>query len=236
MAAARSDEIADYYDSYSTWYEGERRHGYYSLINSLEVQALCAHAPGRDILECGVGTGLLLERTADVARSAHGVDLSLGMASVSRKKGLSVINSVVGDLPFSDHCFDLVYSCKVLPHVPDITGALAELARVTRPGGVMMVEFYNPRSFKGLSYRLNTWRRGHEPVFVRHDTADDVANYLPKGWEITHVRGIRVFAVVGRMYTIPLLGAALRSIERRVCDTRLARRFGGYLLCTLRRV
>jgi len=234
MADGRSDEIAEYYDSYSTWYEGERREGYYSLINDLEVQALCAHARGRDILECGVGTGLLLERTAEVARTAHGVDLSFGMASVSKAKGLSVSNSVVGDLPFPDDSFDLVYSCKVLPHVADIAGALAELARVTRPDGTIMVEFYNPVSFKGLSYWLNTRRRGHEPVFVRHDTATEVARYVPDSWEIVHVRGIRVFAVVGQMYTLPGLGRALRSVETRVCDTRLGRLFGGYLLLTLR--
>ncbi len=230
----KPSNIAGYYDDYSTWYEGERREGYYSLINDLEVEAISTSARGHDILEIGVGTGLILERTAKVARRATGIDLSLGMAGVSSRKGLTVLNASVNALPFPDDSFDVVYSCKVLPHVPDITGGLLELARVVRPSGTMLVEFYNPLSFKGLTYRIMTRTRGHEPVFVRHDTVNDVENYVPDGWRIESVRGIRVFAATGRFYTAPVLGSMIRALDRRVADSAFARRFGGYLLVTLR--
>ncbi|MEZ5379857.1 MAG: methyltransferase domain-containing protein [Acidimicrobiales bacterium] len=230
----KRSKIAGYYDDYSTWYEGERREGYYSLINDLEVERIQTYARGGDILEIGVGTGLILERTSRVATRAVGIDLSLGMAGVSKAKGLDVANASVNDLPFPDDSFDVAYSCKVLPHVPDIVGGLEELARVVRPGGTMLVEFYNPLSFKGLTYRIMTRKRGHEPVFVRHDTVRDIEGYVPAGWHIEAVRGIRVLAATGQFYTAPVLGSLIRFLDRRLADSGIARRFGGYLLVTLR--
>lgn len=228
--SSKPTDIATYYDSYSTWYEGERREGYYGLINDLEVEALEPYATGKDILELGCGTGLILERTTPMARSAVAIDLSLGMAGVSKDKQLTVTNASATHLPFADDSFDLVYSCKVLPHVPDISGALLEVERVLRPGGRAIIEFYNPMSFKALGYRLRTLKRRGEPVFVRHDSVGDVTGYLPPGWEVEDVRGIRILAPVKQLYRLPVVGPALQQLERRLCDTKFGARFGGYTL------
>jgi ubiquinone/menaquinone biosynthesis C-methylase UbiE len=235
LPSDRSSDIATYYDDYSTWYEGERREGYYGLINDLEVQAIAPFARGRDVLEIGCGTGLILEHTAAIADSAIGVDLSVGMAGVSQRKGLVVSVASATDLPFGGDSFDLVYSCKVLPHVPDIRTALAEVARVLRADGTAFVEFYNRWSLKALSYRLVTMRRAREPVYVRHDDIDSIRSYLPPGWAIDAVRGIRVIAPVRHVYGIPLVGRVVQRLERRLCDTWLGRRFGGYLLVRISR-
>lgn len=225
------EDIASYYDEYSTWYEGERREGYYGLINDLEVEALTPFATDADVLELGCGTGLILERTTALARRAVSIDLSIGMAKFSHKKGLTATNASATALPFPDDSFDLVYSCKVLPHVPDIATAMLEVDRVLRPGGVAMVEFYNPRSFKALTYKIQTIRRsGIEPVYVRHDTVDDVASFLPAGWEVESVRGIRIFGPIRQAYTLPVLGGLLERLERAFCDRSFGRLFGGYIL------
>ncbi len=58
---------------------------------------------------------------------------------------------VAGDglaLPFPDGCFDKIVAAEVLEHVPDDAGALAELARVLRPGGAIAVTV--PRWFPEL--------------------------------------------------------------------------------------
>ncbi|GIU90702.1 MAG: hypothetical protein KatS3mg010_1801 [Acidimicrobiia bacterium] len=223
-------EIATYYDDYSTWYEDERREGYYALINDLEFERIEPHVTGRDALEIGCGTGLILERTHAVARTAVGVDLSSGMARFSaKKKGLRALNASATDLPFADDSFDVVYSCKVLPHVPDIRSALREVARVLRPGGRAFLEFYGPYSLKALAYRLVQVRRRKDPVYVRFDTASDVAGYLPDGFELRSRRGIRIFAPIRFCYTIPGVRRVFELLERRFCDTPLAR-FGGYQL------
>ena len=225
------EDIASYYDDYSTWYEGERREGYYGLINDLEVEALTPFARDRDALELGCGTGLILERISDIARRAVSIDLSIGMAKFSHAKGLIASNASATSLPFPDNSFDLVYSCKVLPHVPDIEGAMREVDRVLRPGGVAMVEFYNPRSFKALTYWIQTRRRsGVEPVYVRHDSVADVESFLPANWRVESVRGIRIFGPVRQVYTLPIIGRFISRLERRFCDSAIGARFGGYLL------
>ncbi len=229
-ASEKSTDIASYYDSYSTWYEGERREGYYGLINDLEVEKLTPYLEGSDVLELGCGTGLILERTTALAKTATSIDLSLGMAGVSNEKGLRVCNASATQLPFKDRSFDLVYSCKVLPHVPDIAAALREVERVLRPGGRAMIEFYNPLSWKALTYKIRTMRRRGEPVFVRHDSVADVEGFLPDGWEVVSVRGIRILAPIKHAYELPVLGPLLGRLERKLCDTDFGQRFGGYIM------
>src|SRR5690606_39017711 len=106
------------------------------------------YGTGKDVLECGCGTGLILERIARFARSASGIDLSPGMLEVAKRRGLDVQEGSITSLPFPDASFDVTCSFKVLAHVPDIGRALAEMARVTRPSGVILAEFYNPWSLR----------------------------------------------------------------------------------------
>ena len=89
-----------------------------------------------------------------LARRAVGIDLSPGMLRKARARGLDVVHGSVTDLPFGDGEFDLAYSFKVLAHVERIERALGEMARVVRPGGHVIAEFYNPWSLRGLIKRL----------------------------------------------------------------------------------
>ena len=147
-----------YYDEFSHRYEAERRpnrpDGYHALVDDLEVELVERYGAGGDVLECGVGTGLLLERIARFARPRAGIDLSPGMLERARARGLDVREASVTAIPFDDASFDVTCSFKVLAHVPEIGRALAEMARVTRPGGVVIAEFYNPVSLRGLVKRL----------------------------------------------------------------------------------
>ena len=125
-----------YYDRFSPSYERERHHGYHRLIDELELELVRRYGTGCDILEAGCGTGLLLAEAARAGRSAIGLDLSRGMLGQARDRGLRVVQGSLTTLPLPDASVDLVYSMKVLAHVPPIREAIAELARVTRPGGV----------------------------------------------------------------------------------------------------
>jgi ubiquinone/menaquinone biosynthesis C-methylase UbiE len=223
-------EIASYYDDYATWYEAERREGYYGVINDLEFGAVAGAVAGRDALEIGCGTGLILERTAAVARRATGIDLSAGMARfTTSQKGLTVAQASATDLPFADDSFDVVYSFKVLPHVPDLAAAMREIRRVLRPGGRAFVEVYNPWSLKALAAKATGALGRAKPVYVRHDSLRGVRRALPDGWEVKAVRGVRIFAPSKHAYTLPGLARVVPALERRTCDGRLGR-FGGYLV------
>lgn len=233
--ASDAGTIADYYDTYSLRYEAERRAGYFALINDLEFEKIAPAATGSDALEIGCGTGLILERVAGVAARAIGIDLSPGMIAVSGEKGLTAVNASVNALPFPDASFDVVYSCKVLAHVPDIRGGLAEVARVLRPGGHAFLEFYNRRSLRALGYRMRSRLDRSEPVFVRFDTLDDVLTYVPRDLSYRSARGIRVFGPSGHFYRWPVVRTIFGWLDRRACDSAFGRRYGGYLMVELSR-
>ena len=80
------------------------------------------------------------------------------------------------DVPLPSASFDLVYSMKVLAHVPPIERAVAELARLVRPGGHLLLEFYNPWSLRYLAKRAGRPRphrrdgTDESHVFTRFDT------------------------------------------------------------------
>jgi demethylmenaquinone methyltransferase / 2-methoxy-6-polyprenyl-1,4-benzoquinol methylase len=117
--------------------------------------------PGERVLDLAAGTGV---STVELARSgAHavGVDLSVGMLDAGRRTrpGLPLLAGDALALPFRDAAFDAVTISFGLRNVVDVDGALRELARVTRPGGRMVVcEFSSPtfRPFRTayLSYLM----------------------------------------------------------------------------------
>lgn len=106
-------------------------------------------APGDRVLDLGCGEGRHVI-SAYVAADVHsvGVDLSLQDLQTTRDKfadfaepdnaaksfGLSSANAL--ELPFADNTFDKVICSEVLEHIPDYRGALREIERVLKPGGL----------------------------------------------------------------------------------------------------
>ena len=111
---------------------------------------LLAHLrAGMDLLDVGCGpasiTADLAERVAPgrvVALDAAAGALEAARATL-RDRGLSeqveVTSGDVMALPFEDASFDVVHAHQVLQHLADPVGALAEMRRVTRPGGMVAV-------------------------------------------------------------------------------------------------
>lgn len=232
------DRTRAYYDEFSERYEAHRRPnraaGYHALVDDLEIELTARYGTGKDVLECGCGTGLLLERIAEYANKAVGIDLSPGMLSLARSRGLDVHEGSVTALPFEDATFDVTCSYKVLAHVPDIGKALREMVRVTKPGGVVLAELYNPWSFRGLAKRLGpagkiSEKTKESAVYTRFDSPLDVPKIIPPGTTIEAARGIRIVTPAALAIDVPLLGGMLRSAERWLCDTPAANLAGFYV-------
>ena len=239
LSSRRLDNRA-YYDEFSGWYERERHLPYHRMIDDLEVELVERYARGLDVLEVGCGTGLILDRVAAFARNARGIDLSSGMLARAASRGLAVAQASATELPIATASVDVAYSFKVLAHVPDIAGALGEMARVVRPGGHVLAEFYNARSLRRLVKAMKpptpvSDQTHDEHVFTRYDDARAIRGYLPAELDWIATRGIRVITPVAKLLEVPLLGAAVRWTEHRLADLPGARDFGGFLVAICRR-
>jgi SAM-dependent methyltransferase len=229
-----------YYDRFAAGYEAERHHGYHRLIDELELELVRKYGAGRDVFEAGCGTGLLLREATTFARAAVGLDLSRGMLGPARDRGLRVVQGSLTDVPLPSASFDLVYSMKVLAHVPPIERAVAELARLVRPGGHLLLEFYNPWSLRTLAKRVG----GPGPiaagtteadVYTRYDTVARARAYLPPDLEFVGVRGVRVVTPTSKVFSVAPLGRLFSWAERAACDAPLLRHLGGFLIVVARK-
>ena len=132
---------------------------------------LLAHLrAGMDLLDVGCGpasiTADLAERVAPgrvVALDAAADALEAARATLS-ERGLSeqveVTSGDVMALPFEDASFDVVHAHQVLQHLADPVGALAEMRRVTRPGGIVAVRdaVYSAMTWFPEPAGLEQWR------------------------------------------------------------------------------
>jgi ubiquinone/menaquinone biosynthesis C-methylase UbiE len=242
-ATGSQNSNREYYDAFAEGYEEHRGEndpgGYHELVDELESGFVERFAAGRDLLEVGCGTGLLLRRFERFAKSAKGVDLSPGMLEHARARGLDVVEGSATSLPFGDDAFDVVCSFKVLAHVPDIGTALGEMARVTRPGGHVLAEFYNPLSLRGIVKRLGPAGRiaagAHEGnVYTRFDSPRAVTALVPQGCSIVTARGVRIATPTAHVMKSQLGRKFFGGVERLLCDSPL-RIFGGFYIVALQK-
>ncbi len=90
------------------------------------------------VLDNGCGVGLYLRPLAEHARQAVGVEYDFERAAQA-KAAAPVVNAAGEALPLPSATFDLILSHEVLEHVADDRAALAEMARLLRPGGRLVL-------------------------------------------------------------------------------------------------
>src|SRR4051812_44454477 len=140
--AAMFDEVAARYDRTNDVLSlRQDRRWRRAVVQALDVRA------GERLLDLAAGTGTSTVPFAEAGVLAVPCDFSLGMLRVG-KRARPDLQFVAGDgtrLPFADGAFDAVTISFGLRNVGDPAAALAELRRVTRPGGRLLVcEFSHP--------------------------------------------------------------------------------------------
>jgi demethylmenaquinone methyltransferase/2-methoxy-6-polyprenyl-1,4-benzoquinol methylase len=127
--------------------------------------------PGMQVLDVGVGTGLVARRAAEIVGNpalVTGVDPSPGMLANARlPAGVKLIEGRAEDIPFPDESFDFVSMGYALRHISDLSVAFREFRRVLKPGGrLCILEITRPES-RLLSMLLKGYMRGVVPALVR---------------------------------------------------------------------
>jgi len=137
------------------WYAGMRR-----IARALLTPLLPGGVEGRRILDAGCGTGWNLQDLSTFG-DTYGVDLSPLAVITTRRRGGRVAQGNLLGLPYASASFDLVTSFDVLYHawIEDDAQAVRELARVLKPGGLMLV--------KTPALRI-LWGAHDEAVHSRH--------------------------------------------------------------------
>jgi ArsR family transcriptional regulator len=153
----RAELAAAYFrDNAAQWHRIRSLH-----VDEREVEAALTEIVGalapRDLLDIGTGTGRMLEILAPLAGQALGIDQSREMLAVARvnleRAGLA--NAVVrrGDmyqLALADASFDAAIIHQVLHYADRPAAALAEAARVLRPGGTLILVDFAPHALEYL--------------------------------------------------------------------------------------
>jgi len=234
-----SADNARYYDAFARRYDEGRDRGYHRLIDDQAAAIVQRVGEGRSLLEVGCGTGLVMQRVARFARDVEGTDVSPGMLEHARARGLSVQLASATALPFADASFDVVYSFKVLAHIGPIDTALAEMARVTRPGGHMVFDCYNRDSLRYLVKRLRGPQRTSDSfdeaaIETRFETVDRATRRAAAHGRVAGIDGIRIVTPHPLMLRLPGVASIGRWLEWRLMRSPLGR-FGGFVVLTVQR-
>lgn len=155
------------------WYTVSARH---EQSPGLEILTrLAAPAPTDRVLDVATGTGFTAFAMAARSRSVVALDFTAGMVREARglrdERGLKNVAFSLGDaeaLPFRDGVFDLVVCRYASHHFPNLPRAIAEMARVARRGGRVVIEDTCAPEAPALDDLMNRWEVQRDRSHVRN--------------------------------------------------------------------
>lgn len=145
------------------------------MVESLELEA------GDQVLDLAAGTGTSSAAIARAGGAVLAADFSLGMMTEGRRRGAPApfVGADAQQLPFADDSFDAAVISFGLRNVQQPRQALAEMARVVRPGGrVVVCEFSTPTTALVRTVYERYLLRALPVVARRVATSADAYDYL----------------------------------------------------------
>ena len=196
MAQGPSEQAASRGEPSYVWRSGQERR--------LQMIREWADLHGR-ILDNGCGLGTYLAAFAPFGNERYGLEIELDRAISALESAEGIVQGVGEHIPFADESFDLVLSNEVIEHVQEDSLYAAEMARVTRPGGRIVLFCPNrwyPVEQHGIFWR-GQYKFGNIPL----------VNYLPdtlRNRLAPHVRTYTKHALFALFQPLPV-----RFVRRR---------------------
>jgi ubiquinone/menaquinone biosynthesis C-methylase UbiE len=221
---------------------------YEDACDRIALRALLPRA-GERLIEVGAGFGRLAAEFAGyekvVLLDSSEVHVAAAREAVGHDPRYEVTLGDALALPYDDGCFDTAVCVRTLHHFEDPAPVLAELGRVVRPGGALVLEFANKRNLKSIARRLlgrQSWSPfdlvavAYKPHHFDHAPVSVRRALRAAGFSVRRVRAASLFRLPGLCRRLPagfLAGAEstlqepLGSITPGPSVFVLARRTGG---------
>ncbi len=153
IADNRVDLVNEFFNNDFKWwedvYDNNLPKGFFSyeMIKRKEIllqmlAGIVGEHPHAAILECGCGPGGILSEITPSGNLLAGVDINynyLARAQSDCHTGNNLLQADITELPFKDNSFDVVYCAGVLGYLEEDRSAIAEMRRVTKPGGTIII-------------------------------------------------------------------------------------------------
>jgi SAM-dependent methyltransferase len=156
----------------------------HELRERLLLDLFLSASPGPEVLDAGAGQGTMAARLERLGYEVTSTDASGAAVEILRARLSGPVEEAsITDLPLGDESFDGAVLGEVLEHVEDDRGALAELARVLRPGGVLAVSVpANPALYGPSDEWAGHVRRYTRPALIEAFTVAGFTVHQCLGW------------------------------------------------------
>jgi len=157
------DELKKRYGDNYFEYEIRNQDNFFNLmklgLSDIEFDLLYPHGgEGRNFLDIGCATGLLLNYMRHRGWNTKGVELCMESAEYANGQFfLDVFNGTLTEAAFEDRSFDVVHFSHLIEHVPDPKGLLLEVKRILKPEGYVILTTPNVEGIQA-KYTGKGWR------------------------------------------------------------------------------
>lgn len=186
-----SDKAAERGEPGYVWRSGQERR--------LQMIRQWVNLENAAILDNGCGLGTYMARFSAFTSRCFGLEIEQERAVKALATGAGVVQAAGETLPFASHSFDFVFSNEVIEHVADDQRAAAEMVRVLKPNGRLLLFCPNrwyPVEQHGIYWR-GVYKFGNIPL----------VNYLPDRWRdqlAPHVRTYTRRKLLGLFQDLPV--------------------------------